>query len=302
MPIIDVVIVAPLEDVHGQAVAQAVGQRAEVAVMSCETLLTAGVSWSLRDGLSLTTRECVATINRDTSVWWRRSGWPKVSGFDATEARFVTEESVAMLHGLLAAAAGPLWVDHPHLADRAARKPWQLAVAGQLGVTTPSTLVTNQLVTASRFIEGQPAIAKAISSGFGIAPYADLVEADDLATIAVLPTLLQAYAKSDGDLRVVTVGGTAFVWRRPRLADDAVDWRRSDPHGVGFTACEDEQQVGQLAIRIADALDLQFSVQDWLAGPDGPVFLEVNPRGNWLFLNEADQLIPTALADLLLAK
>ena len=39
-----------------------------------------------------------------------------------------------------------------------------------------------------------------------------------------------------------------------------------------------------------------MSVQDWLATPDGVVFLEANPQGAWNFLDGSDKYIPEALA------
>jgi len=50
------------------------------------------------------------------------------------------------------------------------------------------------------------------------------------------------------------------------------------------------------ATAIQDRLGLSFSVQDWLQADGVWYFLEVNPQGQWLFLEEADQIVPQALA------
>ena len=43
-------------------------------------------------------------------------------------------------------------------------------------------------------------------------------------------------------------------------------------------------------------LGLTFSVQDWLEAGDTWTFLEVNPQGQWLFLDAADSLVGESLA------
>jgi hypothetical protein len=47
---------------------------------------------------------------------------------------------------------------------------------------------------------------------------------------------------------------------------------------------------------MTSALGLTMSVQDWLETDDGPVFLEINPQGGWLFLDGADTAVAPALA------
>jgi hypothetical protein len=44
------------------------------------------------------------------------------------------------------------------------------------------------------------------------------------------------------------------------------------------------------------ALGLSMSVQDWLVSDRGPVFLESNAQGAWLFLSGSDQLVTPAVA------
>ena len=43
-----------------------------------------------------------------------------------------------------------------------------------------------------------------------------------------------------------------------------------------------------------------MSVQDWLETKDGPVFLEGNPQGQWIFLAGSRELVPSAVAEHLL--
>lgn len=224
-------------------------------------------------------------VGPSTCVWWRRPGFVPVEDLDADEGRLVAEELIDTLAGAIT-SCGARVVDAPAAIRSAELKLVQLSVASQIGATVPATLVTNDPDEALRFASDRSVVAKAISSGFGIAPFVDVVDTDELAYVATAPTMLQHVVEREADLRVVTVGDTVLTWRRPHAAEDPPDWRRVDPAGEGFKV---DSTVVTHAVSIAEALGLTFSVQDWLVTPDGLVFLEVNPQGQWLFLEDADR-------------
>jgi glutathione synthase/RimK-type ligase-like ATP-grasp enzyme len=147
-------------------------------------------------------------------------------------------------------------------------------------------------------LTGGRLVAKSISSGIGIAPYADHVDEEVLAALPNAPTLLQEYVSGGADLRVVVVAERAFVWRRVKHEGEPFDWRRPDPSGREFRLTE-SPVVAHLAVAVTHRLGLSFSAQDWVETNSGPVFLESNPVGQWLFLEGAADLVGPALADLL---
>jgi hypothetical protein len=200
-----------------------------------------------------------------------------------------------VLGGLLAAA--PRWVDHPHRMANAEHKLVQLAAAAaEPNIQVPRTVATNRPAVARELIAGGPAVAKAASAGVGLAPYADRLDADTIGRLPVAPTLLQRKVNAVADLRVVVVADRSWVWRRPRDGDGPVDWRAVDPAGEQFTLWNDND-LSAAAERMTSRLDLTMSVQDWLVDRKGRHwFLEANPAGQWLFLEQADELVTPALA------
>jgi glutathione synthase/RimK-type ligase-like ATP-grasp enzyme len=208
------------------------------------------------------------------------------------------EEIAVLLPGVLD-AAGVRWVDAPWLLHRARLKPVQLAIAAGLGIRVPRTLVTGDAVEAKEFACDAAPLAKAASAGRGVAPYVAAVPDDQLSLVETCPTTLQECVDAVADMRIVTVGGEAFGWRRSRSEGDPIDWRAADRDGTAFVSCGE----GPLAeaVMLAAAFDLSFSVQDWLETANESVFLEINPQGQWLFLAQAEQLLVPAVVDHLLA-
>jgi len=252
--------------------------------------------------------EYVRTDDRDVrsgwTVWWRRVDAPPpdpwFSARDEETQLATAELRDILLGGLLALDLH--WVDEPYVALRAEQTLLQLCTASHIGIATPATIATNQPRTAESFLAEGHTVAKAVSSGPGLAPNVDLVEPQMVSLVVAAPTVLQRLIMAVSDVRVVVVGSMAQVWRRPRAANEPVDWRAADRRGEGFAPWNHEEIATQ-AVLINRALGLRFGVQDWVIDESGlPVFLEVNPSGSWIFLSGAQALVGPALASLLAAQ
>lgn len=226
-------------------------------------------------------------IGHQTTVWWRRAGSVAVEDLDEEEALLARDEIIHLFHGALT-AAGVRWVDDPFDVRRAELKLHQLGLARSLGIAIPQTCVTNDPIVGRAFLQGRRVVAKPLSPGQGIGPFVAEVSADDLDRVATLPTLLQERVTADADLRVTVVGADVEVWRRAR-STDTIDWRAEDPGGSEFVR-SDLTSVSKAALAMTSGLQLSMSVQDWLETPAGPVFLEANPQGAWLFLHGAESV------------
>ena len=290
---LDVLAVDDEGDAHGQAVIEellALGLRAaryNLADLNRHLIIVRpGVVDLVIDGHDY-------QVTAATTVWWRRQGWADISHLDDEEAQLAHDEGPHILRGALQ-SAGVRWVDDPSVVDRAELKLFQLQAASNLGIRVPDSVATNDLAAARQFTAARPCVAKALSPGFGITPYTDTVTNEDLDRVAQLPALLQEEVTASADLRVVVIGSSAWVWRR--LRDGTVlDWRAEDASGSDFRVTGDPEVLNH-ACQVTSALGLTMSVQDWLETDSGPVFLESNAQGNWMFLNGARAIVAPALA------
>lgn len=295
-----VVVVAPPGDAHTDAVQDALGSASVPTIrLSATTVTSSRLTWSPGAPLVvdyLGERWCVS---ERSTVWWRRVGRAGAAIPTPMESALVADEVHTLLPGVLE-AVGVRWVDAPWSQFQARLKAHQLSVAHALAISIPRTLVTGAEDDAALFSPAKPVVAKAASTGTGIAPFVDVVTADELRLVSACPTILQERVDGYADARVVTVGEHQLVWVRPRFGDAPPDWRAVDPDGRGFVYTSEPHAIA--AVQIAHALGLTFSVQDWLLTSNGPVFLEVNAQGQWLFLDGAtEQVVPALVRHLSLS-
>jgi hypothetical protein len=134
--------------------------------------------------------------------------------------------------------------------------------------------------------------------------YVKEARAADLAGTDLLdaPFLAQEFVAADVHLRVVTVGRRAWT-AELNAAGLPVDWREHESAHHTFVATDRWPQVEHTAARLATALSVGYSSQDWLIDEDGPVFVDLNPGGQWLFLPEPIATsVARALADWLVGR
>jgi MvdD-like protein with pre-ATP grasp domain len=193
----------------------------------------------------------------------------------------------------------------------------QLIEARALGFISPPTLVTTD---PEEFLDFYCAhdgnvITKVLEQlgayqGDGdFGRFTDLVSTRDIGyaqSVRLCPVIVQAYCEKALELRVTVVGQQVFAAEihsqqsnRARL-----DWRRyhmrATPHGVHRLP----DAIAERCVALVGQLGLCYGAIDLILDPDGCyVFLEINPDGQYLWIEQATGLpISDALCDLLLGR
>lgn len=291
-----VLIVSQADDPHATLIETMLHGAGVTCVRTCLDLWHEHVVEWVPDGpLRLQVDGANWSVGKATTVWWRRPGCFENAALRGSELELARDETAVILPGALA-SAGVRWVDEPWMTLRAANRLVQLTLANQLGIPVPETVVTNSVCAAEAFAAEGTVVAKTISNGVGLAPFVDSVRPEDLALVASVPTVLQRLICGHADWRLVTVRDQCFAWRRERSPDEGVDWRSADTDGGRFVAMSGAEALAEGAIAIQTGLGLSFSVQDWIEVGSDYFFLEVNPQGQWLFLDAAADHMGAALA------
>jgi len=234
------------------------------------------------------------------AVWYRRVRSPaKPDGMSSGIHDYCCHEAQGFLVGSVLGLCAPTMSD-PARVWAAENKMFQLRVARDVGLRTPKTIVTNEPAVVRDFygITGGAMIVKPLRSGYvevdgeerAVFTNRVLKEHLDQADSARLcPAIYQEFVDKTCDVRVTVVGGKLFVAEIDSQSDpDAVvDWRRTSnprlPHRDAALPDLLAAQVGELM----DRLGLAFGALDFVRAKSGEyLFLEVNPNGQWLWLED----------------
>lgn len=246
-------------------------------------------------------------------VWFRRPGnpfeeTPAIARPTAAIQRFVTEQWATWMEAL---ELSPLchWVNHPGASARYENKIRQLRLAVELGFSVPRTLISNDPTRIREFVSSRKTIAKAL-----FAPllegetedrfiFTEMVEATDLGeedSLRSAPAIFQEAILPKVDYRVTVVGDSVFSVRID-LPAGAVDWRVHHD-SVIFTRMELPAEVAQRCLRFVRQAGLVFGAIDLLERHGTWYFLEINPSGEWGWLQQPVGLpIAEALCDTFMA-
>jgi glutathione synthase/RimK-type ligase-like ATP-grasp enzyme len=302
-------------DLHTRAVLQKLEERGESATVvdlsefprQARLRMSYGADTKHRFELQLQAC-CSLDLRRCTAIWWRR---PQPLGLhpelkDRAMASFAYTEAHEAITGLWQ-SLDTFWINNPTRDEVAARKAYQLRLAQQVGLTIPRTLITNDPDAARAFANDQGADAtvyKAFSATVDHWRETRVLrpnEVERISSVAYAPVIFQEYIPASVDLRITFVHDRFFPAAiYSQETDYKVDYRmnmaraRIEAHTLPI-------DVEEGLCRLMQCLGLEYAAIDMRLTPDGRyVFLEVNPAGQWLFVEErTGQPITDALASAL---
>jgi hypothetical protein len=202
----------------------------------------------------------------------------------------------------------------PQVTRRASLKASQLRAASELGFEVPPTLVTNSpqdFLAFYRQHNGNVVSKLAETSLWRVMPsefcrYTEIVSKRDVGhaeSVRYGPVIFQAYVPKRLEIRVTAVDRELFAVEihSQQTNHTRHDWRRYDLYHTPHLPHELPQNVRERCLKLVERLGLCYGAIDLILTPDGRyVFLEINPNGQYLWLEEmAGHPISDAICDFL---
>jgi hypothetical protein len=320
-----ILIISEPTDPAAQAVARLLSDRGHgfALVDRGDYPASMSLTYAIGPGLETPKRRCrsgVASPAIDLgavrSIWWRRPGRARAaSSIEDQEIRRYVETSAEEVFGSFLDDVACLHVPARRSTVRKAReKIPQLSLARTLGLEVPDTVVTNDVDELLEFYHrhGGNIITKTTAVGIdsfvkgGFSGYTRPLRPRDLVFIhdvVLCPITAQAYVDKSVELRVTVVGSDIFAAEihSQSTRQTRVDWRHYDDHNTTHRVHTLPDRVARACLELLRAMDLVFGAIDLVLTPDGRyVFLEVNPNGQYQWIEEATGLpISARIATLL---
>jgi hypothetical protein len=298
-------VVTRHDDFHAYVVRQILEEQG----VACSLLLAdsmscvGGISWSSawpprtsgeRGSLRDSEGKEVVVADLDL-VWWRRlTGEPKIPVDlpDESARRLVANDCEAAVLGLFLTDFPGTWISAPDATRRASNKLLQLRVAQRAGLRVPRTLVSQDPERVREFCaaESGPVVVKPVAGAQDTPIMTGLVEPAGLTddAIRVCPATYQEYVPGNRHLRISCFGEALFT---AVLETETLDWRYPlDAHAAPY---EIDSDTASRVRRVLAELGLRMGMVDMKLDEAGvPVWLEVNPQGQFMFLEGMCSSLP----------
>ena len=191
------------------------------------------------------------------------------------------------------------WMNWPQATYLAESKPYQLLIAHRCGFDVPSTIVGNNISNE----RNDQAIIKSLDTVllregndclFTYSTFTDMPSDEEAASV---PFIIQEYIPDKVDIRVTVIGDKlSAVQILSNGIPIAGDWRTIPKESLQYNDIKLPEPIISACIALTRKLELQFAAIDLLKREDKYYFLEVNPTGEWDWLNSDERRFDTLIA------
>lgn len=246
------------------------------------------------------------SLNDIGVIWIRRPSYYHAPWGTPTDSltRFVNLESRAFLRGFLQCAPCPI-VNPPLQGNHASIKAVQLSTAHKLGFNVPQSYMGNNPEAVRRLwnktcghmiLKGYTQGAVEMEDGSERGMATSVVEAQDLASdenISACPSIWQEYIDKDIEIRATVLGNEVLAAEIHSQNSEKTkhDWRNYDFDNTPHYPHQLPKEMTSRCIALVRELGLVYGAIDLVLTPKGEYyFLEINPSGQWAWLQDLCEL------------
>lgn len=252
--------------------------------------------------LKLSDKNQEITLDPSWNIWNRRVMDPYLNEEIHPEVtEIVTNETKEMWKGLLFSHKGKV-INDPRSNYKASNKINQIIFARNFGnrILVPETVVTNDLDLVKRFYEKQEgnicfklqkgSIIKKDGDYYGI--YTNKVNEEHMKNIELIqkhPALFQEYREKTYEIRIITIGkkSIGIAIHSQKSERSKIDYRRYDFENVPYNHIKLPENIRTFCTTMLKHYNLHFGAFDFIYDKNkGYIFLELNPNGQWLWLEQ----------------
>lgn len=222
-------------------------------------------------------------------IWWRRSvrGQKNLPYEIPTEQRgFINNEFEAVLFGFLHSKFKGKWISNQFSTTLASNKIYQTEIALKNKFNVPKTIFSQNKFEISKFIKENEfdVILKPIYGSAKVTVFTQKIDKNNLPNeedLDVCPAIFQEFINGNIHYRVNVFGSKIYAFK---IETEDLDWRLDYTYPTSYIELEDDFKI-QIFGLLKD-LNLSMGILDFKVNKKDnlPYFFEINPQGNFLFL------------------
>lgn len=255
--------------------------RLNVDMIDHYSIVIGGTGWTIQ---SKTGKIAVQEVE---SIYYRKPEFPDVSDFPAHLQEMICRDILAVIQGIADSFAGTV-LTRPSILRKTENKIYQLQEFSKLGVVMPESYIGNaidmdkRIVSSSQIIK--PLTQGKILTGEKFEIFQTNRLSDSVGDISMTPVYLQEEVEKAYEVRITWVGSDHWAVRIDSTAE--IDWRRVTAENR-YSLVKIPESIEKECLKILGVSQLEFGAFDYLVTADDTwIFLEVNPNGQWLWLED----------------
>ena len=221
------------------------------------------------------------------SIYYRKPMLPDLGEYDPQYHLMIQRDIISVINGIVDSFSGKV-LTKPSILRKAENKVYQLIYAGKNKWNIPNSYIGNNYIECGKY-ENSVSIIKPLTTGKtygrnGTELYQTNIFKGIDEDISITPIYLQSYVHKQFEVRVTIIGKHVYSVRID--TKNKIDWR-ADYHNHRYAEIICPDTIVERCYQMMDDFSLAFGAFDFIVTPEEEwVFLEVNPNGQWLWLEQ----------------
>lgn len=292
---ISIALLSIKDDLHALAVQQGLARYENVVCHVVETnqiCANSNLSWSNVaqsefSGILSTNNGDSIRVSDLNLIWWRRAYHRQNLPSYITDPLYVDlidNDCGTSLLGLLLNEFSGTWVSDPTSTRLAENKLIQMKAAQRAGFRVPLTLVSQDPLAIRQFCAAlnHNVVVKSVKGSLEVPLYTKMLTEEHLESdesLRLCPTIYQECIPGEQHIRVQCFGDAVYA---VLIESEQLDWRQN--LDIPFNVIELDEKIKMQLRDVLGLLGLKMGVFDLkLAGGEDPIWIEINPQGQFLF-------------------
>ncbi len=224
------------------------------------------------------------------SIYYRKPTLPSLEDFDQLQKNIAVRDFLTFLYGFLDSFNG-ICLTKPSILKLAENKIYQYSMAVKCGFLIPQTLFTNDDSCANKFnINSDKLVIKSLGVGqlffnnYVYNCHTSILNEEHITDISRTPIFLQEFIKKEYEIRVTIINTYHIAVKI--INDTEIDWRKASANDIRYEIYDAPEILIKKCLKLMNMLNIKFGAFDFLVVKEEYYFLEVNPNGQWLLLEE----------------
>lgn len=237
------------------------------------------------DGWSIESDSGKILSDQVKSIYYRKPMLPYLGQFEMPYRTMIGQDIISTINGIADAFDG-LVLTRPSVLRKTENKVYQMQKLRKCQIPFPASLIGN--VPDMDFgLEARDKIIKPLTQGkldlgdkFEF--FQTSVLTNPVGDISLTPIYLQEMVKKAYEVRITCLD--KYLWPVRIDSSDPIDWRKSTAKNR-YELIDVPDHIREMCQNVLKEFGLWFGAFDFIVTPDDEwIFLEVNPNGQWLWL------------------